>query len=226
MVIRRNRKRTASIQVSPENEVSIIVPNELSTEKIRSVVKRKTAWILSKIKFNNDVRYPHKNKEFISGEAFQYLGRNYRLKVLEGLEEKVELKNGRLNVYISSASNQISDEKIRTLVRSWYGANGGRKLKERVKRYAERLNVSCGDVKLKSFRRQWGSCSVKGELTFNWRIILAPVSIVDYVVVHELCHLIYNDHSKEFWKHLQRILPDYKTRKEWLRINGAMLMVL
>lgn len=225
-VVRRDRKRTASIQVSPSNEVSIIIPKDLPNDKIASLIKRKTPWILSKIKFNQEVKYPHKPKEFVSGEAFQYLGRNYRLKVTSGNQEKVELKNGRLNIQISSPNGICSDEELKSLLTDWYMTIAEKKLKERILRYTERLGVTFTSVTVKTFKRQWGSCSVKGELTFNWRIILAPVSIVDYVVVHELCHLIYNDHSAEFWKHLQRILPDYKTRKEWLRINGAMLMVL
>jgi predicted metal-dependent hydrolase len=223
IIIRQDRKKTASVQVSPSNEVSIIVPKDLAIDKIKSLIKRKTPWILSKIKFNQEVKYPHKPKEFVSGEAFQYLGRNYRLKVLSGTKERVELKNGRLNVCISNANGDFSDEKLKRLLTAWYVKNAERKLKERILRYAERLDVTYKDVKVKSFKRQWGSCSTKGELAFNWRIIIAPISIVDYVIVHELCHRLFHDHSKEFWKHLQRIMPDYKVRKEWLRINGALL---
>lgn len=180
-------------------------------------------WILSKIKFNQEVKYPHKPKEFVSGEAFQYLGRNYRLKVLSGRHEKLEFRNGRFYISLSD-NNNSRDETLKKLLTAWYTSNAERKLKERIERYAERLGVKYNNIKLKSFTRQWGSCYLNGDLAFNWRIITAPISIVDYVIVHELCHRLFQNHSKEFWTHLQRVMPDYKTRKEWLRINDALIM--
>ncbi len=224
-VVRRDRKRTASIQVSPTNEVSIIIPKDLPADKIKSLVRRKTPWILSKIKFNKEVRYPHKPKEFVSGEAFQYLGRNYRLKVISGEDEGVELKNGRLNIRISDGNGGSCDEKLKRLLTDWYVVKAEKKLKERIVRYAERLGVTFNGIKIKELKRQWGSCSKKGDLVFNWRIIIAPIAIVDYVIVHELCHRRYHDHSKEFWNLMQRVMSDYRIRKEWLRVNGAMMGV-
>jgi predicted metal-dependent hydrolase len=222
-VIRRDRKRTASIQVSPANEISIIIPKDLADEKIKSLIKRKTPWILSKIKFNQEVKYPHKAKEFVNGEAFQYLGRNYRLKVMSGEKEGVDLKNGRLNVRISQGNSDSNDEKLKSLLTDWYIRNAEKKLKERILRFADRIGVSVTGIKLKSLKQRWGSCSKDGSIVFNWKIIIAPIAIVDYVVAHELCHMRYHDHSKEFWNLMQRVMPDYREKKEWLRVNGAMM---
>ncbi len=222
-IIRRDRKRTASIQVSPANEVSVIIPKDLPADKIESLIRRKTPWILSKIKFNQEVKYLHKPKEFVSGEAFQYLGKNYRLKVITGEDEGVELKNGRLNVRILGGNGVPCDEKVKSLLTGWYVERAVKKLKERVLRHSLRLGVSFGELRIKTLKRQWGSCSKKGDLVFNWRIIIAPIAIVDYVVVHELCHRLFHDHSKEFWTLMHRVMPDYRGKKEWLRVNGALM---
>jgi len=89
----------------------------------------------------------------------------------------------------------------------------------------DKVGVSYQEIKVKSLKQRWGSCTSKGIINFNWRIIITPISIVDYVVAHELCHLIHHDHSKEFWSLMQRVIPDYLDRKEWLRVNGAMLNI-
>ncbi len=222
-VIRRDRRRTASLQVSPANEVSIIVPHDLSEENIHNIIKRKTPWIISKIRFNEEVKYPFKPKEYVSGESFQYLGRNYRLKVIPGKDDKVELKNGRFVVTIKKMDADATDYAIKELLTQWYMEHAEIKLKQRLERYKDRLGASYHGIKIKSLKRQWGSCTKDGEMNFNWRIVIAPVSIVDYVAAHELCHRIYHDHSKEFWRLLERVMPDYREKKEWLRINGALL---
>jgi len=223
-IIRRERRKTASLQVSPSNEVSIIVPADLQKNKIEDIIKHKTPWILSKIKFNKEVKYPHKPKEFISGEAITYLGRNYRLKVIYAKTESVALKNGRFIVCISKDTKD-TEETVKRQLHQWFMLHAEKKLIERVKRLKDSIGTSYKVIKVKSLKQRWGSCTSQGIINFNWRIIIAPISIVDYVVAHELCHRIHHDHSKEFWNLMQRVMPDYLDRKEWLRVNGAMLEI-
>jgi predicted metal-dependent hydrolase len=223
-VERKPRRKTASISVSPKNEVRVIVPEHLSDEQIQSIIDSKADWIRSKIKFNSEVKYQHKPKEYISGEAFTYLGRNYRLKVVVGEPAPVRLENGRLYVQVPSTVHpQDQIEYIINELTCWYKSRGLKKLKERVSMYAKRLDLQPLKVLTKDLRSQWGSCTTRGEIAFNWKIVIAPITIIDYVVAHELCHLIHQDHSKEYWKLLGSILTDYKERKEWLRVNGSLL---
>lgn len=221
-IIRRERRKTASLQVSPANEVSILVPTDLQKEKIEDLIKRKTPWILSKIKFNQEVKYPHKPKEFLSGEAITYLGRNYRLKVIYGKTESISLKNGRFVVTILK-DNKDEEKAVKELLHQWFVLHAEKKLLERARRLKDSVGVSYDEIKVKSLKQRWGSCTRKGVINFNWRIIIAPISIVDYVVAHELCHRIHHDHSKAFWRLFECVMPDYRERKEWLRVNGAML---
>ena len=120
-------------------------------------------------------------------------------------------------------------EKSKKLIDKWttimgpVQSNAEKKLIERVKKLKDNIGVTYSVVNIKPLKQRWGSCTSKGVLNFNWRIIIAPISIVDYVVAHELCHIIHHDHSNEFWKLMQKVMPDYLDRKEWLRVNGAML---
>lgn len=221
-IIRRPRRRTVCVQVSPENQVYILVPENLTEAKIADIIKRKTPWIISKMKSNDTVRYPLKSKEYVSGESFSYLGRNYRLKVLQGKPQPVELKNGRFYVWVENSGEEREDD-IRTALTAWYKEHARDKLHDRARMYSDRVGVSYRTVKVKDMKSQWGSCTKGGDIHFNWRIVMAPMRIVDYVVIHELCHREHHDHSPEFWRLLGRILPEYKDRKEWLRVNGALL---
>lgn len=224
IVIRRSRRRTASLQVSPDNKVSIIVPDNLTPQKIAEIVERKRGWVISKIQSNEAVQYPARPKEFVSGESFTYLGRNYRLKLVQGKPMPVEFKNGRFYVKVDKRSNSIEDD-VRATLTSWYKKHAISKFKQRTALYADRVGVDYRTIGIKDYKSQWGSCTKVGDLHFNWRVIIAPISIVDYVVVHELCHRRHHDHSPAFWKLLGRILPDYRDRKEWLRVNGPELVI-
>lgn len=218
------RRRTASVQVSPQNKVSVIVPDNLPQVKIDDIIRRKTPWIIKKIKTNEAVQHPIKPKEYVNGEAFSYLGRNYRLKIKEGSRQSVEFKNGRFYVYVP-ADEKDREKVIKTALNDWYRSHAKEKLYARASAYADRVGVSFKNIRVKKLKSRWGSCTKAGNINFNWRIIMAPMSIVDYVVVHELCHLKYHDHSKEFWKLLGQIFTDYRERKEWLRVNGALLRI-
>lgn len=221
---KRTNRNTASISVSPLNEVSIIVPEHLNPEQISAIIAKKAKWIRSKIRFNLEVKHPYKPKEFVSGEAFTYLGRNYRLKIIDGDSSPVKLENGRFFVCLpQSIHPQNHDAYIASELELWYKSRGMKKLRERVSLYAKRLDLKPTAISVKEIRSQWGSCTSKGEIAFNWKIAIAPISIIDYVVAHELCHLIHHNHSKDYWKLLQSVLPDYKERKEWLRVNGSLL---
>lgn len=219
-VVRKNRRKTASVSVAPDNSVAVLVPEKLSEDEITKIVKRKHQWILNKKALNNEVRKPGKPKEYVSGEAFSYLGRNYRLKVIRSNNISIQCKLGRLVVEVpENAESRL----IRELLVDWYKEHALAKFRQRVKRYADLLDVKPTSIKTGDFKRQWGSCHQDGTVILNWRVIMAPISIVDYVVAHELCHLIHHDHSREFWNLLQKIMPDYQQRKDYLRINGPYL---
>lgn len=220
-VIRTDRRKTADIRVE-DGAVSVVVPKHISAEKIDQLLVRKRQWIKEKIALHKQMR-PAGNKVYVSGEAFPYLGRNYRLKVVHGNFAPVRLVQGRLLVQVPQGSEQ--PHMVRNALVRWYKRQAEHKLAERVARYAPIVGVQPKDVGIKTFKSRWGSCTTKGELEFNWQIVLAPNRMVDYVVMHELCHLIHHDHSAQFWKEVARVMPEYGECREWLRVNGAGLRV-
>lgn len=220
-IIRTNRRKTADIRVE-DGAVSIIVPSAVTSEKIDQLLIDKRQWIKEKIALHREIA-PVSNKAFVSGEAFSYLGRNYRLKVERGNFAPVRLIQGRLLVTTPFGSDQ--PHMVRNALIRWYKRQAEQKLREKVTRFAPIVGVEPNGLGIKTFKSRWGSCTAHGKLEFNWQIMMAPNRMVDYVVIHELCHLIRHDHSPEFWKHVARVMPDYQQCRDWLRINGERLKV-
>lgn len=215
-VIRTERRKTADIRVE-DGAVSVVVPIDLPIERIDSLLKEKRQWIKDKIVLHRQAE-PVGEKQFVSGEAFSYLGRNYRLKVEKGAFQPVRLIAGRLVVSMPEGKEQ--PYMIRNALVRWYKRQAEQKLAEKVERYAPLAGVEPAGIGIKSFKSRWGSCTVKGKLEFNWRVMMAPNRCVDYVVVHELCHLKRHDHSPEFWKEIKRVIPGYEDCKEALKLEA------
>lgn len=218
-IIRTNRRKTADIRVE-DGAVSVVVPTDTPQEKIDQLLTTKRRWIKEKIALHREM-LPVSSKQYISGEAFPYLGRNYRLKVERGNFAPVKLFNGRLVVTVPQGTEQ--PHMVRNALMRWYKRQADQKLKEKTARFAPMVGVEPTGVGIKTFKSRWGSCTAKGKLEFNWQIMMAPNRMVDYVVIHELCHLIRHDHSAEFWKEVARVLPEYQECREWLRCNAAKL---
>lgn len=220
-IIRTRRRKTADIRVE-DGAVTVIVPRDIAPERIDRLLADKRQWIREKILLQREISPPTR-KQYVSGEAFSYLGRNYRLKVERGPFAPVKLVNGRLVVTAPGGAEQ--PHIIRNALIRWYKHQAIRKLPERVDRYAAMVGVEPVSVGVKTFKSRWGSCTARGRLEFNWKIMLAPNGMVDYVVVHELCHLKQHDHSPAFWREVERVLPDYQRCREWLREHVGRLVV-
>jgi len=220
-VIRSPRRKSADVRVQ-EGIVSLVVPDDLSTQRIQQLLESKRQWILDKIALHLEA-LPVRSREFVSGESFPYLGRNYRLKVVQGVYTPVKLQQGRLVVTVPKGSEQPNV--IRNALVRWYTHQAKLKLTEKTHRYSLMVGVETLGVGVKTFKSRWGSCSAKGKIDYNWKIILAPNSRVDYVVVHELCHLLHHDHSPKFWREVERILPDYLESKQWLKEHSVTLEI-
>ena len=220
-IIRTDRVKSASIDVE-DNLVKVTVPKNLSDERIEELIKGRTLWIKQKLALQATAIIL-KPKEYVDGEAFAYLGRNYRLKCAKGLEESVKLKSGYLNV--TTKNGKRNSEHIKVAIEQWYRTKALSRLIDKTRRYSAILKVEPTSINLKDYKAMWGSCSPKGVVSYNWRIILAPHKIVDYIVVHELCHLIEPNHSSKYWKQVRSVIPDYENSKEWLKNNGSSLLI-
>lgn len=221
-------KHDCTIAIDWSTGVSIVAPEGVSQERVDDVLRRKAPWILRRLAEFREIKAPSTRHLFLSGEKFPYLGRNYRLKVQAGDVREVSLafKNGRFFALVPHESSSIwREERLRSAFHNWYIAHGHDKLQRRVQLFGNRLGVHPAKVVVKNQQARWGSCTKSGTVNFNWHILMAPLRIVDYVVVHELSHMLYSDHSAEFWTTMQSVIPDYDERKEWLRVHGPTLQL-
>lgn len=221
---RGNRKKTLAINVTLASQVIVLAPNDFSREKIKTIVKKKTLWILEKQEHFKRLAMLFPEKEFVSGEQILLLGRKYRLKIKEENYLSIpKLSGRRLFIYVhSNLASEDRKEIIKDILIKWYFEKSTKIIKQRVNRYSKLLNLFPKKIIIKDQKKCWASCSRDGILRFNWRIAIAPISIVDYVVVHELCHLKIKNHSSDFWKLLSIAMPDYQNRRNWLKNNTGI----
>ena len=216
-VIRTDRKSIALI-VKRDGELIVRVPRNATDEQIFSVINRKSSWIEKK---RQEVlsTYPQTSKkEFVNGEGFLYLGKSYRLKIIS--QGDVPLK---LDTFFFLDQNALKNAK--SVFIDWYKDKAKDVLSDRVAWYSKKSGISVKQIKITSANSRWGSCSAKGTLSFPWRLVIAPVPVIDYVVIHELIHVIEKNHSKDFWDKVHVLMPDYQQKIEWLDINGHILKI-
>ena len=228
-VIRTKRKKTIGIVIDPDKGVIIRAPKRISDGEIQKIVKKKSDWIFRKLDKIAQIKPVAKPKEYVSGEKLLYLGKKYKLLLCE--DEKLK------KVFIRLEDNMIQvcfnpdkvdgnkREAIRAELINWYYGQAKWIIKERIEIYQSKVGETPSKIKIKNQKKRWGSCSSKGNLNFNWKLIMAPLIIIDYIVVHELTHLVHPNHSKNFWNKLASIVPDYKEREEWLRVNVRRLIL-
>jgi predicted metal-dependent hydrolase len=218
-VVRTNRRKTASIQVV-DGQVRVVVPKRLDNEMIQELVQKKTRWIHKKLLLQREVA-PIQPKLFLSGECFPYLGDIYRLEVTWGEPQPPRLDGGQLVAQVRRSADH--QQVVREALVKWYQAQAKEMLTERTHYWAKHLALQPTDVRVKGFKSRWGSCHGNGRIQLNWVLVLAPLHIIDYVIVHELCHLIHLNHSPAFWQCVQQVIPDYRERRAWLKREGSVL---
>lgn len=221
-----NRRKNISITVHPDKSVKLHVPYGTNPTKTQDVVRKKANWILKKIEKFNQIYFFDTTKEYVNGETFLYMGRQYKLKrkFSEHNESYAKMDSGKLIVTIPLNSKSYY-EATKNAVWKWYQQHAENKMGEIIQNYSKKLNVAPPEYKIKYQKKRWGSCSKNDVIYLNIQIIMAPKKQIEYVVAHELCHLIHKNHSADFWRLLKLIMPDYKDRKEALRRNGCMYVL-
>jgi len=222
----KTRRKTIGIIVERNGEVRVRAPFRVSENQIFKVVQKKADWILRKVNEAAERSSSSVERKFASGEKLLYLGDEYILETVEkdlAWAEVIKTENT-VAVYIPGGmSCEIRKQTIKKALEEWYRKRFSEIVKERVDRYSLRLKVFPRKIAIKDQKTRWGSCSKKENINLNWRLVMAPVDIIDYVVVHELCHLKVMNHSKDFWNLVESILPNYHESRKWLKVNGNRL---
>lgn len=212
-------RRTLAIEVHPNGGVVVIAPHDSDLSEIRSKVEKRAPWIAKQLRFFKAYPFNTIQKEWVSGETVYYLGRQYRLKIHQG-EDSVKLQGKFLHV---TTGNKKNTEQIQTLVEQWYSAHAQKLFLERMSRLEPiilREKVSVAKLQVRKMKMRWGSCTKRGNILLNVNLVKAPVYCIDYVIMHEICHLKYHNHSPRFWAMLQKYYPDWWKAKQRLEQGG------
>ncbi len=217
-IVRSPRRRKLTITVERDRSVVVHAPAATSEEKIRRLVESKRQWIFEKTRHAQKyAELPHPpGKELVNGESALYLGRNYLIEISATDSGGIEF------VQKFHVPADLADHKLEAF-RDWYIARAEEKILPRVRHHARQLGVEFAEARIVDNRYRWGSCTVKNNLNFNWRLIKAPMSVIDYVVVHELAHMIEANHTPRFWNIVRAQIVNMDISKQWLKDHGQML---
>lgn len=211
----RSRRRTVALVITRDAALVVRAPFRTPVSQIDSFIARKSSWIRRKIA-EAAARRAQSLRAFTEGERFLYLGVEYPLALVDGPGPSVTL-DGALRVRRS-----VAPEVRRALV-AWYRQEAVTVIRERVELYAAISGLAYGRFTVTDARSRWGSCSAADGVSFSWRLVMAPIDVIDYVVVHELTHIRHKDHSKRFWTAVAAVYPEYEESRAWLKENGHLL---
>ncbi len=214
-IIRSGRKSVALV-VTADAKLIVRAPYRTSMRYIEDLVREKQKWITEKQQAAMLRNEAHKVKQAAAGEEFLFLGESYRLELRAG-KPLVEVKPGKLLLQVQTT------EDSEPLLEAWYRRQAGRVMAERVAYYSDMTGLRPISVSVSGARKRWGSCGPKNTLNFTWRLVMAPLEVIDYVVMHELVHIQFKDHSANFWKRVASILPNYKKSRKWLADNQKLM---
>ena len=212
----RTKRKTIALHITDDATLIVKAPFDVDDETIMGIVFKHKKWIEQK-KRDIDARDPKFSpKEFVNGEGFLYLGRYYRLKNVDVQEVPLKFENG---FYLSRNALPQAKE----LFIEWYKKKAYEKISERVRWYAEKNGFKYNRVRITDAQKRWGSCFSNRNLNFSWRLIMAPLPVIDYVVIHELAHLEEKSHTKSFWNRVKMLMSGYRKQKDWLKMNSYLL---
>lgn len=209
----RSRRRTIALEITADARLIVRIPRWASPKSAEKVVAEKAAWIAKKLHEMRSRQSAVPVRRFATGEEFLYLGELYKLHIAEG------------KPFFANGFNLPKTANAREIFEKWYRAEALRVFSQRVARYGFLTNLKPKSLRITNTRRQWGSCNGKNVIALTWRLIMAPLEVIDYVVVHELAHLAERNHSPRFWRKVGEIFPDYKKQRKWLKDNGHLLVL-
>lgn len=215
------KRKSLGIYIDVYGNIELRVPKETEDKQISNLLEAKWHWIISKQEEMKDKTKGFKAKEYVEGEVFLYLGKSYPIRINEDASYKseyVELDEDELVITIKKYDDgNIREEKIKKLLKKFYYKQCKALITERINHYQPNFRVKPRGFKIANNKKTWGTCNSYRELTFNWKLVMAPIEVLDYVVVHEMCHMVHLNHDRSFWRLLGKYIPDYEDKQMWLR---------
>jgi predicted metal-dependent hydrolase len=211
------RRKTFSIFIERDGSVRVLAPENAADEIIENVIRSKEYLIFKKLARWKELNQSKVNREFVNGQSFLYLGRNYQLEIIDNIEEPMKFSGGRF--YLNKRNLGQAEQ----VFKEFYKEKAKEKINERMKLIEEKFHTRPTSVKVLELRNRWASWIPNNGLNFHWKCAMAPVAVIDYIINHEMVHLKYPNHSPEFWDELDKKMPNYREYENWLKVNGVRL---
>ncbi|MEX1034151.1 MAG: SprT family zinc-dependent metalloprotease [Cellvibrionaceae bacterium] len=224
IVKRSPRRRTIEIIIR-QGEVQLMLPRFVSDQEGMHFLQQKQPWVLQTLEKQRAHTQEIVAKRYTEGELFDYLGQSYPLRIYTARRGGVQLVNGNLYVGIVKRTGIATTDAVQKMLWQWYRNQAMRILTEKTDALAKKIGRSHAGVRLRRTKTKWGHCTAAGIIQYNWQVMAAPEAVIDYLVAHEVSHLVHPNHGKRFWRHVERLFPDYKTHRQWLKTKGHTLIV-
>ncbi|MGZ4159992.1 MAG: M48 family metallopeptidase [Neobacillus sp.] len=223
-VINYKKRTSMGIYIDIYGNVEVQAPKGTSDELVFHLLEEKWDWIQQKSKEMKDRTLGQKVKVYDHGEMFLYLGNEYPIQVSQDINIKqdyVVFEGDKLYIYVK----QLEDEKIRQALKRFYYQQCKMLVERSIRTYQSNFKIKPRSIRISDNKTNWGTCDSRQQLTFNWKLAMAPLKVIDYVVVHEMCHMVHLNHDRSFWRLVGKILPDYEQRENWLALSSWKMTV-
>ena len=218
------KRTTIGIYIDLYGNVEVQAPKGTSEESVLQLLEGKWDLIQQRTKEMKDRTVGHMEKVYDHGESFLYLGNTYPILISQDTDIKkdnVVLEENKLHVYVK----QQEDERIKQALKRFYYRQCKALVEKRVQFYQSNFRVKPRSIRISDSKSTWGTCDSMRQLTFNWKLAMAPLKVIDYVVVHEMCHMVHMNHDRSFWRLVGKIIPDYEQRENWLALSNWKMVV-
>lgn len=222
---RSRRRRTVGLKLDPENGLVVYCPFRYSMRRLEEILHRHSQWIRDKSRLADERRSTLPRVRWMPGASLPFRGGHYPFQVaFTGETRELRLEDGQLRLQLSPAAPPLlTEEALQEQMHLAYRAAAREIIEGSVARFQSQIGVQPSQIRIKGQKTRWGSCSARGILNFNWRLVLAPPWVLDYVVIHELCHLVHLNHSQRFWARVEVACPDFNKARDWLSEHGTAL---
>lgn len=220
----RKKRKTMGIYIDVYGNIELRLPKNTTDEEALALLESKWGWVVRKQQEQKEKTKGFKQKTYEEEEEMLFLGKHYPLEI------KVDPTLERVSVELTDSAfimniHEQDREQIQKLMTKFYKQQCKRLVEERIRQYQPQFKVKPRKVSIRSNKKHWGSCDSNRELTFNWRLVMAPLEVVDYVVIHEMCHMIHMNHDRSFWRLLGSFMPDYREKQDWLAHSHWQMVV-
>ncbi|MBT2738421.1 M48 family metallopeptidase [Bacillus sp. ISL-7] len=222
--INYKNRTSMGIYIDVYGNVEIQAPKGTSDELIQQLLEEKWDWIQQKSTEMKDRTLGQKVKLYDHGETFLYLGNEYPIKVSQDItikQDYVVLEGDKLYIYVK----QLEDEKIKQALKRFYYQQCKTLVERSIRSYQSNFKIKPRSIRISDNNRNWGTCDSRQQLTFNWKLAMAPLKVIDYVVVHEMCHMVHLNHDRSFWRLVGKIIPEYEQMENWLALSSWKMTV-